>query len=199
LVGPVKYDKEKKKQKEREEEKNSNDDSCRTEVLGAVEYCLGKEGCFIGMHHCIGTGMEEENLVSSASANLIPVQLRTLIQALVQEIGENCWNKSTNEEVERRGEKSTALYQYLSYKEKRYWMALFDGYADNSPKFKRDGVEIDYRSYMPTLVCDVKQLIIVIANEIYNIGYNFFFDFVNTRNLSWRSFLAQQKECVIAG
>jgi hypothetical protein len=104
LVGPVKYDKEKKKQKEREEEKNSNDDSCRTEVLGAIEYCLGKEGCFIGMHHCIGTGIEEENLVSSASANVIPVRLRTLIQALVQEIGENCWNESTNEEVERRGE-----------------------------------------------------------------------------------------------
>jgi hypothetical protein len=57
---------------------------------------------------------EEENLVSSASANLITVQLRTLIQALVQEIGENCWNESTNEEVERRGGKSTALYQYLS-------------------------------------------------------------------------------------
>jgi hypothetical protein len=32
-----------------------------------------------------------------------------------------------NEEVERRGGKLTALYQYLSYKEKRYWMALFDG------------------------------------------------------------------------
>jgi hypothetical protein len=73
LVGPVKYNKEKKKEKEREEEKNSNDDSCRTEVLGAIEYCLGKEGCFLGMHHCIGTGIEEENLVSSASASLIPV------------------------------------------------------------------------------------------------------------------------------
>jgi hypothetical protein len=60
----------------------------------------------------------------------------------------------TNEEVERRGGKSTALYQYLSYKEKRYWMALFDGYADNEPKFKKDGVEIDYKSFMPTSVCD---------------------------------------------
>jgi hypothetical protein len=106
------------------------------------------------MHHCIGTGIEEENLVSSASANLIPVRLRTLIQALVQEIGENCWNESTNEEVKRRGGKSTALYQYLSYKEKIYWMALFDGYADNAPKFKKDKVEIGYKSYVPTLLCD---------------------------------------------
>jgi hypothetical protein len=32
----------------------------------------------------------EQVLVSSASASLIPVRLRTLIQALVQEIGENC-------------------------------------------------------------------------------------------------------------
>jgi hypothetical protein len=77
--------------------------------------------------HFIGTGIEEENLVSSASANLLPVRLRTLIQALVQEIGEYCWNELMNEEVERRGGKLTALYQYLSYKEKRYWMALFDG------------------------------------------------------------------------
>ncbi len=60
----------------------------------------------------------------------------------------------TNEEVERRGGKSTALYQYLSYKEKRYWMALFDGYADNAPKFKKDKVEIGYKSYVPTLLCD---------------------------------------------
>ena len=100
------------------------------------------------MHHCIGIGIEEENLVSSASASLIPVRLRSRIQTLVQEIGENCWNESTKEEVERRGGKSTALYQYLSYKEKRYWMELFDGYADNAPKFKKDGVEIDYKSYI---------------------------------------------------
>jgi hypothetical protein len=56
------------------------------------------------MHHCIGTGIEEKNVVFSASYSLIPVRLRSLIQALVQEIGENCWNESTNEEVERRGE-----------------------------------------------------------------------------------------------
>jgi hypothetical protein len=73
LVGPVKYEKGKKKQEDMEEEKKRKEDSCRTEVFGAIEYCLGEEGCFIGMHHCIGRGIEEENLVVSESDSLVPV------------------------------------------------------------------------------------------------------------------------------
>jgi hypothetical protein len=76
------------------------------------------------------------------------------LQALVQEIGENCWNELMNEEVGTRGGELNNLYQYLSYKEERYWTALFDGYADTVPKFEKDGVEINYKSYMPKSVCE---------------------------------------------
>jgi hypothetical protein len=141
LVGPVKYKKGKKKQEDMEEEKNQKDDSCRTEVLRAIEYCLGEEGSFIGMHHCIGRCIEEENLVVSESDSFVPVRLRVLLQALVQEIGESCSNESMIEEVGTRGGESSDLYQYLSYKEERYWTALFNGYADTVPKFEKDGVE----------------------------------------------------------
>jgi hypothetical protein len=107
------------------------------EVFGAIEYCLGEEGCFIGMHHCIGRGIEEENLVVSESNSLDPVRLRVLLQALVQEIGENCWNELMNKELETRGGELSDLYQYLSHKEERYWTALFDGYAETAPKFEK--------------------------------------------------------------
>jgi hypothetical protein len=86
LVGPVKYDKKRRRDRKRERKKI-------TQMMILVEHrslvllniVLEKKdvlsACIIVL---------EQVLVSSASASLIPVRLRTLIQALVQEIGENC-------------------------------------------------------------------------------------------------------------
>ncbi len=106
----ITYDNEEKKQKyspgeeDKEEGKDEGiDEPYRTELLSVMEYCLGEEGCFIGMHCCIRRGIEEEKLVSSEEA-IIPVRLRVLLQVLVREIGDSRYRSNLTSENKETGE-----------------------------------------------------------------------------------------------
>jgi hypothetical protein len=83
---------------------------------------------------------------------IVPVRFRIRFQALVQEVGDRCWKDSTSENEETGEGVPTDLYQYISYQDELYWLALFDAYVESASKFEKDGTECGYEDYLPSSV-----------------------------------------------